>query len=53
MSVNPEALGSPPDDADESLKHANAEDPRSDSRAPAHEPGGQEVSEEDPQPEPL
>jgi hypothetical protein len=53
MSIDPEALGSPPDDADEYLKDANAEDPRSDPRAPAHEPGGQEDSEEDPQPEPL
>ena len=53
MSVNPEALGSPPDDADEYLKEANAEDPRSDPQAPAHEPGGQESSPEDPEPDPL
>jgi hypothetical protein len=39
MSVNPEALGSPPDDADEYLKNANAEDPRSDPRAPAQRTG--------------
>jgi hypothetical protein len=46
MTVNPEALGDPPEDADEYLKKANAEDPRSDPRAPAHEPGGQEKSPE-------
>jgi hypothetical protein len=51
MSVNPEALGSPPDDADEYLKDANAEDPRSDPRAPAQEPGGPDSSEADSQPE--
>jgi hypothetical protein len=53
MSVNPEPIGSPSDDADEHLKNANAEDPRSDPRAPAREPGGQESSEEDPEPDPL
>jgi hypothetical protein len=46
MTVNPEALGDPPKDADEYLKKANADDPRSDPRAPAHEPGGQENSDE-------
>ena len=53
MSVNPEALGSPPDDADEYLKNANAEDPRSDPRAPAQEPAGQDRSENDLEPDPL
>jgi hypothetical protein len=54
MSVNPEALGSPPDDADEYLQNANAEDPRSDPGAPAREPGGQEeASEESSRPDPL
>jgi hypothetical protein len=52
MSVNPEAVGSPPDDADQYLKNANAEDPRSDPRAPAREPGGPDSSEKDPQPDP-
>jgi hypothetical protein len=42
MTVNPEAVGNPPDEADEYLKKANAEDPRSDPQAPAHEPGGPE-----------
>ncbi len=46
MTVNPEALGDPPKEADEYLKKANAEDPRSDPRAPANEPGGQETSRE-------
>jgi hypothetical protein len=46
MTVNPEALGDPPERADEYLKKANAEDPRSDAGAPAHEPGGQENPEE-------
>jgi hypothetical protein len=50
MTVNPEALGNPPKDADEYLKKANAEDPRSDPRAPAHEPGGQENAEESSRP---
>jgi hypothetical protein len=50
MSVNPEQLGDPPDDADEYLKDANAEDPRSDPGAPAHEPGGQENADERSQP---
>jgi hypothetical protein len=52
MSVNPEALGSPPDEADDYLQDANAEDPRSDPRAPAQEPGGPENAEADPQPDP-
>jgi hypothetical protein len=46
MSVNPEALGDPPQDADEYLQDANDEDPRSDPRAPASEPAGQEPPEE-------
>jgi hypothetical protein len=46
MTVNPEALGEPPEDADEYLKKANAEDPRSDPRAPATEPGGPENPED-------
>jgi hypothetical protein len=50
MTVNPEALGDPPEDADEYLKKANAGDPRSDPRAPAHEPSGQEDPEERSQP---
>jgi hypothetical protein len=50
MSVNPEALGDPPPDADEYLQDANAEDPRSDPRAPAREPGGQERPEQAQQP---
>jgi hypothetical protein len=56
MTVNPEALGDPPKDADEYLKKANAEDPHSDPDAPAHEPGGQEKPEEGAQrsdPDPL
>ena len=40
MSVNPEALGEPTRDADEHLREANADDPRSDPRAPASEPAG-------------
>jgi hypothetical protein len=46
MSINPEAVGDPPQDADEYLRDANAEDPRSDPGAPAHEPAGQENSEQ-------
>ena len=46
MTVNPEALGDPPEDADEYLKKANAEDPRSDPRAPAHEPADQQNSQQ-------
>jgi hypothetical protein len=44
MSVDPEALGEPPQEADEYLQKANAEDPRSDPRAPAHEPAGTDDS---------
>ncbi len=42
MSVDPQSLGEPPPEADDYLKEANAEDPRSDPRAPAHEPAGAE-----------
>jgi hypothetical protein len=42
MSVNPEAVGEPPEEADDYLEDANADDPRSDPRAPAHEPAGPE-----------
>ncbi|WP_250006221.1 hypothetical protein [Actinoplanes sp. M2I2] len=48
MSVNPEALGDPPDNADEYLREANAEDPRSDPGAPATEPGGSEPGGQEP-----
>jgi hypothetical protein len=44
MSVEPESLGEPSEEADEYLKDANAEDPRSDQQAPAHEPAGAEPS---------
>jgi len=50
MSINPDALGDPPEQADEYLKEANADDPRSDPRAPATEPAGHESPEERPQP---
>jgi hypothetical protein len=50
MTVNPEALGDPPEDADEYLKKANADDPHSDPRAPAREPGGQEKTAAEPSP---
>ena len=40
MSVNPEGTGEPPREADDYLKEANAEDPRDDQQAPAHEPAG-------------
>ncbi len=43
MSVEPESLGEPSEEADEYLKDANAEDPR-DQQAPAHEPAGAEPS---------
>ncbi len=46
MSVNPEAVGEPPEEADDYLKDANAEDPRSDPQAPAHEPAGSENPED-------
>ena len=42
MSVDPQSLGEPPPEADDYLKEANAEAPRSDPRAPAHEPAGSE-----------
>ncbi len=38
MSVDPEAVGEPPEEADDYLQDANAEDPRSDPGVPAHEP---------------
>lgn len=38
MSVDPDAVGRPPQEADEYLKEANADDPRDDPQAPAHEP---------------
>ncbi len=38
MSVDPDAVGQPPQEADEYLKEANADDPRDDPQAPAHEP---------------
>jgi hypothetical protein len=47
MSVNPEATGEPPEQADEYLKDANAEDPRSDPQAPAHEPAGSQAPDDD------
>jgi hypothetical protein len=40
MSVDPQAVGDPPQEADDYLQHANAEDPRDDEQAPAHEPAG-------------
>ncbi|GAB2594048.1 hypothetical protein Aab01nite_82530 [Paractinoplanes abujensis] len=46
MSVNPEALGDPPQDADEYLQEANADDPRSDPGPPAREPAGQEDADQ-------
>ena len=42
MSVNPEAVGEPPEHADDYLQDANAEDPRDDPGPPAHEPAGAE-----------
>lgn len=50
MSINPEAVGGPPEDADEYLKKANPEDPRSDEKAPAHEPAGPQNPDEPRQP---
>ena len=38
MSVNPDSVGDPSEEADEYLKGANAEDPRTDPGPPAHEP---------------
>jgi len=49
MSIDPDAVGEPTEDADAYLKDANAEDPRSDPKAPAHEPAGPE-SPDEPQP---
>ena len=40
MSVDPDAVGHPPQEADEYLKEANADGPRDDPGAPAHEPAG-------------
>jgi hypothetical protein len=40
VSVDPDAVGDPPQAADDYLQDANAEDPRNDPRAPAHEPAG-------------
>jgi hypothetical protein len=50
MSVNPEAVGEPPKEADDYLKNANADDPRFDPRAPAHEPAGPESPDDEPPP---
>jgi hypothetical protein len=50
MSVNPEAVGDPPEQADDYLKEANAEDPRDDQQAPAHEPAKAENPDEGPLP---
>jgi hypothetical protein len=46
MSINPEAVGEPPPEADDYLQDANAEDPRSDPGAPATEPGGPQHPDE-------
>jgi hypothetical protein len=46
MSVEPDSLGEPSEEANEYLKEANAEDPRSDQQAPAHEPAGSDPSED-------
>jgi hypothetical protein len=48
MSVNPETVGEPPEEADDYLQDANAEDPRDDPRAPAHEPAGAEPPDGEP-----
>ena len=50
MSVDPEAVGEPPKEADDYLKDANADDPRSDPRAPAHEPAGAESRDDEARP---
>jgi hypothetical protein len=42
-------VGQPPEEADDYLKDANAEDPRSDPRAPAHEPAGAEPPADEPE----
>ncbi|HEX8344496.1 MAG TPA: hypothetical protein VF657_07085 [Actinoplanes sp.] len=49
MSVDPDALGEPPREADEYLKKANEEDPRSDPGPPAHEPAGGDSSDDGPE----
>jgi hypothetical protein len=49
MSVDPDAVGEPPEQADDYLKEANADDPRSDPRAPAHEPAMAEPAQDQPQ----
>ena len=46
MSVNPEGTGEPPREADDYLKDANAEDPRDDPGAPAHEPAGRDSADD-------
>ena len=46
MSTDPDAIGNPSEDAQEYLKDANADDPRSDPRAPATEPAGRENPDE-------
>ena len=43
MSVDPDAVGDPSEQAADYLKDANAEDPRSDPQAPAREPAGPEA----------
>jgi hypothetical protein len=50
MSVNPENTGEPSREADDYLKDANADDPRSDPGPPAHEPAGGDDPEEGAQP---
>jgi hypothetical protein len=47
MSVDPEAVGEPPEETDDYLKDANADDPRSELRAPAHEPAGAESPDDE------
>jgi hypothetical protein len=47
MSVDPQAVGEPSEQADDYLKQANAEDPRDDPRAPAQEPAGREPGDEE------
>jgi hypothetical protein len=55
MSIDPDAVGDPPEEADEYLKEANAQDPRSDPQAPAHEPasGSDSPQPRSPDAEPL
>jgi hypothetical protein len=50
MSVDPQAVGEPPPEADDYLTDANAEDPQTDPRAPAHEPAGAEPIDDDEHP---